>query len=198
MAKQGLEVSELGKSSPGVSRRRRRIALTCLAVYLLLLAPLASMNLGRIGIPSVNTALVAWLNESNILPGIRFGHVEAAANVAVFVPIGFLLALIVPRRLWLLAAAGGTILSACIETAQWLFLPGRQPSLRDVVTNSLGALIGALLALLVLALARHHSQSSRRALSPPLTREVTLSKLAGVTNAGQASVIPSGGLSWNA
>ena len=60
-----------------------------------------------------------------------------------FVPLGVLV-LPLKRRWWLLFA--GTAFSALIETYQALFLPGRYPELRDVLSNSIGFLLGACVA----------------------------------------------------
>lgn len=72
---------------------------------------------------------------------------DAIANVAMFVPLGFLAQLTLPvedplaRRPLLL----GLALSAVVEGAQ-LFLPSRFPSPVDVCTNGLGAWLGGLVA----------------------------------------------------
>lgn len=66
-------------------------------------------------------------------------------NIIGFVPLGFLLAWKKPaRRIWLVVAAGFA-LSLSIESAQSL-IPGRDSSLIDLVSNSLGALVGAVLS----------------------------------------------------
>jgi glycopeptide antibiotics resistance protein len=87
--------------------------------------------------------------------------VEALANIALFVPLGFLLCQAFPgaRRwlMWLLCAAA----SASIELYQYAF-PGRDASVRDLVMNSLGAAIGAALSwLLDRALTRRDRARSR-------------------------------------
>ncbi|RBY87414.1 VanZ family protein [Blastococcus sp. TF02A-26] len=73
------------------------------------------------------------------------GAIEAGANIAVFVPLGFLLCQAFPavRRslMWLLCVTA----SAGIEAYQYL-LPGRDASVRDVVMNGLGAALGVLLS----------------------------------------------------
>lgn len=76
-------------------------------------------------------------------PAFGDGWIELCANVLLFVPLGFLLTLLL-RRHWhgvVLALA----LSAAAELAQ-VIIPSRQPSLRDVAANLLGAAIGAALA----------------------------------------------------
>jgi hypothetical protein len=68
---------------------------------------------------------------------------DAIANVALFVPAAFSLtaATGAPRRVLLMLAVS----SVAIEVAQaWVFV-GRNPSVADVLSNSSGALIGAML-----------------------------------------------------
>lgn len=68
-----------------------------------------------------------------------------ALNVVLFIPIGFALSrrLGVASAIWLTLAA-----SICIELVQLIPALGREPSLGDVVTNTLGGMIGAALALI--------------------------------------------------
>src|SRR5690606_23816044 len=75
------------------------------------------------------------------------GFGEAAANVVLFLPLGFLWRLTRPRegdRLGLSALAAGLALSTAIEVTQ-LVVPGRYPALLDVLMNGSGAMLGALL-----------------------------------------------------
>ena len=76
---------------------------------------------------------------------LSVGAIEAGANIALFVPLGFLLCQAfpaVPRWLaWVLCAAA----SAGIEGYQYLF-PGRDASLRDLVMNALGGALGVALS----------------------------------------------------
>lgn len=71
------------------------------------------------------------------------GWIEFAANVVMFVPLGFLLTLLLRNHWYGVVLA--LVLSAGVELAQ-LVIPSRQPSLRDVVANVLGAAVGAALA----------------------------------------------------
>jgi glycopeptide antibiotics resistance protein len=65
---------------------------------------------------------------------------EAAANVLLFVPFGASLGL---RGSSIgMTAFYGLILSAAIESAQWLLVSGRTASLEDVLLNTLGAVLG--------------------------------------------------------
>lgn len=97
--------------------------------------------------PTGQSALRRWAvvwRLSGLQPALSYGTVEWAANVLMFLPIGFFAAAAAePRyraRLVPLAAAGSTL----IETAQ-LFLPGRVSSVSDVIANTLGTLLGLLL-----------------------------------------------------
>lgn len=71
-----------------------------------------------------------------------FGAPDIVVNVFLFIPIGIVLG----RLGWrLLVAFGmGLALSGAIEFTQQ-FIPGRAPTLRDVLMNGLGAGVGALL-----------------------------------------------------
>ncbi|WP_162850925.1 VanZ family protein [Amnibacterium kyonggiense] len=86
---------------------------------------------------------------------VDYGFVESAANVVFFVPVGFLLGILFPYRFWFLAIVCGALLSAAVETAQGLFLPGRVSSLADVLANSIGAVVGCILAVAVRMLILH-------------------------------------------
>ena len=80
------------------------------------------------------------------VPGLGFfgsGWIEFVANIALFVPLGFLLSLVV-RRPWV-GALLGLLLSVSVELVQ-LVIPDRQATIRDVLSNAIGAAIGALLA----------------------------------------------------
>lgn len=68
---------------------------------------------------------------------------DAILNVVMFVPLGLALRLWLPRGVTALLCVLATL---GIETTQWLFLVGRDASLRDLLTNTLGGLLGILLA----------------------------------------------------
>jgi len=75
---------------------------------------------------------------------LDFSAVEGLANVAMFVPLGFLVAGFFPRRWWILAVACCVALSMGIEAYQGAFLSTRVADYRDVVHNGTGALVGAI------------------------------------------------------
>jgi hypothetical protein len=72
------------------------------------------------------------------------GMVDVLGNVALFMPLGAGLALLgVPRRQ---AIALGALLSFSIELAQYVAIIGRDASLSDLITNTIGTALGAILA----------------------------------------------------
>ena len=75
--------------------------------------------------------------------------VEFGLNVALFIPGAAAAALLWPRVRWSRWVLVGFLVSATIETLQGLFLDGRNAQLHDLVSNTLGAAIGAGLARLV-------------------------------------------------
>ncbi|MBO9553583.1 VanZ family protein [Cellulomonas sp.] len=85
-----------------------------------------------------------------------FGRVELMANVLLFVPPVLLAAVAVRRPL--VALAGGVVGSAVVEALQALVPAlGRSCDTNDWLSNTVGALLGAGLALVALRLARRAS-----------------------------------------
>jgi VanZ family protein len=64
---------------------------------------------------------------------------------------------IVGRSKWWIVVPGCALLSCGVEGFQFLFLPERTASLIDVVTNTMGALVGAVIMALAM---RRRRQSS--------------------------------------
>lgn len=95
---------------------------------------------------------------------ITFGKIEFAANIVMFIPIGFFGALCLSRFRWLIIPAA-IAASSAIEIIQSSGLPDRVGTPRDVVANSLGATIGYAMACLVVALVRHRARSKVRSLA---------------------------------
>ncbi|GAA1511551.1 VanZ family protein [Nocardioides humi] len=120
---------------------RRPVAAVLLACYSVFVArlTLADPSAGRWAF-HVADVLARRASDGRL----EWSETEVLANVALFVPAGFLLAVVLGRPL--LAAVLAVLASACIELAQQQFLPTRVPSLADVVHNGLGGLLGAVLA----------------------------------------------------
>ncbi|WGL50340.1 VanZ family protein [Nocardioides sp. BP30] len=90
-----------------------------------------------------------WLELHNL--SVRTGLVNIVGNIAMFVPIGFLLVAAVGDGV-ARAATGGALLSATIECCQYQI--GRAADIDDVLLNTTGALFGALVALVALTVVR--------------------------------------------
>ena len=73
--------------------------------------------------------------------GVR-GTSDLLLNIALFIPLGAALARRGHRRGRIVV--GAVLLSSAIELAQF-FIPGRDPTLGDVVANTFGAALGALI-----------------------------------------------------
>jgi glycopeptide antibiotics resistance protein len=85
-------------------------------------------------------SLSTWLDPDT---WVRLGSPEFVANILLFVPLGLLLRLAIPRGTWFGATVFGGIVSVSIEVLQ-VWTP-RVSDPRDIVANGLGTLAGALL-----------------------------------------------------
>jgi hypothetical protein len=84
-------------------------------------------------------------NNARDLRDLEWLKADIVRNIIGFVPLGLLLAWKKPAgRIWL-AVAAGFALSLSIELLQSL-IPGRDSSLIDLASNSLGTLVGAVLS----------------------------------------------------
>jgi glycopeptide antibiotics resistance protein len=94
----------------------------------------------------VNRPPTTWLvNILSLTPAQGYDIGEFSANVLLFVPLGLLAMGLVPRLSWVRLALGAGALSVLIELAQTIYRPDRTGSLRDVVANTFGAVLGAAL-----------------------------------------------------
>ena len=93
---------------------------------------------------------------------ITFGKIEFAANIVMFVPIGLFGALCLPRFRWLIVPIA-IAASTTIEYMQSTRLPDRVGTPRDVVANTLGAVLGMLIAYLLVALVRRTARTRANA-----------------------------------
>ena len=135
---------------------RVRLVAAMIAVYTLfvLAVTLYPHTVDR-GLEPYLERVLERLHAHGVPAIVDYGSVEFTANVVFFLPVGFLLALLLPRRLQWLAVLGGLLLSSAVETAQGLFLPGRVSSLGDVVANTTGTLLGCAVAAAVRAVVLH-------------------------------------------
>jgi glycopeptide antibiotics resistance protein len=105
--------------------------------------------------------LLAFLHSHGIPAWADYSLVEKSANVALFIPFGIATSLAYPYKTWWQNAGLGVAVSGCMELGQLLFLHNRFSSVADVVTNSGGSVIGALLVAAVL-----HAYQQKQAQHP--------------------------------
>ncbi|MFO0947147.1 MAG: VanZ family protein [Planctomycetota bacterium] len=126
--------SELEQVLPGTVGARTPFGKSLL-LYMVIVTVLMTLAPFRFSWPS--HPRVVWSGDLH----------DLICNVLLFMPLGFLLELSISgsmSRWHLRALLFGFLLSSAIEGLQ-LFLPGRVTSFSDVVTNSLGAWVGAFL-----------------------------------------------------
>ncbi|WP_228282605.1 VanZ family protein [Brevibacterium atlanticum] len=93
--------------------------------------------------------LLDFLASHRLTAWIDYDILEELANVGMFVPFGFLVSLQAGRRRWWLGWVTGIAFTCLIEGTQATLLSAtRFATVSDLVTNSLGAGIGAVLALI--------------------------------------------------
>lgn len=103
-------------------------------------------------------SLSTWLDPETWNSG---GSTEFTANILLFVPLGLLLRLAIPRATWLGAVVLGGAISVAIEVFQ-VWTP-RVSDPRDIVANTAGALIGALVAAILAGIHRVATRSRQSA-----------------------------------
>lgn len=110
------------------------------------------------------------LHRRGYLLSIDDSRLEFLANIALFVPVGMFLLLLFGTRLWWVALGASFAMTTFIEVAQQ-HVPGRVPDDQDVLANGLGAVIGALVALVLTlpaALRRRRRRHARASLEAPV------------------------------
>lgn len=131
---------------------RRRTRGIALAVGLPFLVALGTLTLAPTRVedrvPTLLDAVLRILREDLSWTWLGFDQLEVIANVVVFIPVGILAFVLIPRRLWGLAFLAGPALSVGIELWQAVALPERAATVLDVLANSAGATLGVAVALL--------------------------------------------------
>jgi len=141
------------------SRVREWFVFLSLAAYLtLLVAVTMSPTPIDQGYESAVDKVLAVLHRNGEPEWFGSSKLEFSANIAMFIPVGFLSALAMPARLWWIALFIGPALSGAIETTQGALLEARLSTRSDVIANSPGALIGIIGALILRALVHHRDQ----------------------------------------
>jgi hypothetical protein len=121
-----------GKDDGRPARTRYPRGASLLAVAWIVLVLIATLTPGDTAVPPFTACIICGSQ----------GIADAICNVVLFLPVGAALMVLGarPARAVLLAAA----LSAFVEGMQATIVAGRDPSLGDVVFNSIGGLLGVL------------------------------------------------------
>ncbi|WP_423917926.1 VanZ family protein [Frigoribacterium sp. 2-23] len=134
------------------TRRVRRLAMRAAVVYGVVVAAVAfTARPVDSGVAPLLDRVLTNLHRVGMPAWIDYGVVEFGANIGFFVPVGLVVVLLVGHARWWWGVASGFVLSSLIEMGQLLFLPQRFASLDDVLANTTGATLGALLGALALA-----------------------------------------------
>jgi glycopeptide antibiotics resistance protein len=92
--------------------------------------------------------VLARLERFDGMSWLTYYRAEYLANVALFVPVGLFLLLLFGTRYWWLAGVSAIVLTSFIETAQ-RSIPGRVPDQQDIAANTMGAVVGIVLGMLL-------------------------------------------------
>jgi glycopeptide antibiotics resistance protein len=124
-------------------RSRHHLAAIVLTVYLVLLLVVLLAPTS-----DAQSSMVDWL--AGVLRDLgaprwltNFGRLEVVMNAAIIAPVTVLASVLRPSSRWQEWTAYGFVGSLVVETIQLVLLPSRHGSFSDVVANTLGALLGA-------------------------------------------------------
>ena len=129
---------------PPLSTTHRKVVMVLLGAWVTLLV-VALLGPSAAG-PSWLVGTLAGAGDAVGVPAVVTGQTEFALNVVAFVPVSLLGSLLWPRPTWRDWTAYGFVASFGVEAFQAVFLSARSATHADVVSNTLGALAGAVLA----------------------------------------------------
>ena len=130
-------------------RLSRRLAGVLLVLYLLAVASVVLWPTDWVAALSEGD-LRALKHESGAPTWITTDDVGFVANVMLFMPLGFLGSRLLTQWRWTNWLMAGVVAASAVEMSQMLFLSRRDPSVSDVIANTLGIVLGYLLAGIVL------------------------------------------------
>lgn len=96
--------------------------------------------------------VLAVLHRNGVPEWFGYNELEFSANIAMFIPLGFLLGLALPRKIMWLALILVPAFSGAIEWTQGSFLEARVATVQDVIANTTGGWIGILIAFIIRAM----------------------------------------------
>jgi glycopeptide antibiotics resistance protein len=147
-------------TEPRRSRLRPFLATIGLVVCVVIIA-MATMwptPLDR-GFESSITRVLEILHRNGVPTWYGYSKLEFSANIAMFVPLGFLVALLLSDRFWWLALIICPAVSVAIELTQLTLLAARFATVADVIANSAGALVGVICAVLLRYIVHRRDQA---------------------------------------
>jgi glycopeptide antibiotics resistance protein len=137
---------------PPPSHARRNISLLLLLAYA---GVVAAMTLSPTpldqGFESSIDKLLGVLHRNGVPEWFGYDKLEFTANIMMFIPLGFLLGLALPARIWWLALLASPAISIAIEMTQAGLLTERFATPSDVFANTIGGLFGTLIAVVLRA-----------------------------------------------
>jgi glycopeptide antibiotics resistance protein len=110
------------------------------------------------GYASAIERFLSVLHRNGVPLWFGYNRLEFSANIAMFVPLGFLAVMLVSARLWWSALLVCPAMSVAIEVTQATALSSRFATVTDVLANSLGAVVGILIAVALRALVYERDQ----------------------------------------
>ncbi|BFM24574.1 hypothetical protein CHE218_16160 [Microbacterium sp. che218] len=139
---------------PGQAPPRSHARVGSASVLLLIYAAVvAAMTMSPTpldrGYQGAISRFLAVLHRNGVPEWFGYPQLEFSANIAMFVPLGFLVGLVVPRRFFWLALVIVPATSAVIEVLQGLFLSQRFASVFDVLANTIGGYIGVAIVIVL-------------------------------------------------
>lgn len=125
----------------------RRVTLWVTLAYVLVLALIAfwPTPVDR-DVHGSLLGVIGWLHNHGAPRWVDYDFIQFSANVWLFVPVGLLVGMFAGGRRWWLGIVVGFLTSCGIELGQLMFLPERYATVNDVIANTVGAIVGALLA----------------------------------------------------
>lgn len=104
------------------------------------------------GYESSISRLLNVLHRNGVPEWFGYSKLEFSANIVMFLPVGFLVALLLPARRWWIALLLCPLFSVGIEIIQASFLSARFATVLDVIANSTGAIAGIVCAIVLRAI----------------------------------------------
>ena len=126
-----------------ISARGMRVAIACLIVYGIALAMIA---LWPVPVDRGADRFLALVTR--LFPVLTYARIEFGANILLFIPLGILLTVLVPRARWIVLPIA-LVATVTIESIQALVLDQRTPSILDIIANTTGACVGMLMVVLI-------------------------------------------------